>query len=364
MNSVRLDTLDACSSLPVALKGGFTFNPKHPETIALDKLNLQLGDIPIGFDGRVSIARDSIVSELQCTIRPLALERAITLVPPQLMPMLRAFDTNLAFDLHTRIDGSYRFSDGRLPRIDLDVTTNDGYLSYKNAKARIDRFGIDASLRYDPQRPDSTGAVFRKLDIAGSGIRLHGSGSVWNAMRDPAVRMKLTGAVYLDTLSILFPSKQDIAVRGRLGLNTDASFRISQLQIGKIGKTRVEGTITLDSLLVDIPRDTIFMMVGGGMIHFGSDPQPARLADRERCRDAAHDRQSRHVKPPHETAVGAARIGRIGVGPQRSIDAERRHDRRTSAERPRRGAYARDGGIRLHLDSSGRYAKQFQHCSF
>ena len=271
MNSVRLDTLDACSSLPVALKGGFTFNPKHPETIALDKLNLQLGDIPIGFDGRVSIARDSIVSELQCTIRPLALERAITLVPPQLMPMLRAFDTNLAFDLHTRIDGSYRFSDGRLPRIDLDVTTNDGYLSYKNAKARIDRFGIDASLRYDPQRPDSTGAVFRKLDIAGSGIRLHGSGSVWNAMRDPAVRMKLTGAVYLDTLSILFPSKQDIAVRGRLGLNTDASFRISQLQIGKIGKTRVEGTITLDSLLVDIPRDTIFMMVGGGMIHFGSD---------------------------------------------------------------------------------------------
>ena len=187
------------------------------------------------------------------------------------MPMLRAFDTNLAFDLHTRIDGSYRFSDGRLPRIDLDVTTNDGYLSYKNAKARIDRFGIDASLRYDPQRPDSTGAVFRKLDIAGSGIRLHGSGSVWNAMRDPAVRMKLTGAVYLDTLSILFPSKQDIAVRGRLGLNTDASFRISQLQIGKIGKTRVEGTITLDSLLVDIPRDTIFMMVGGGMIHFGSD---------------------------------------------------------------------------------------------
>ena len=271
MNSVRLDTLDACSSLPVALKGGFTFNPKHPETIALDKLNLQLGDIPIGFDGRMSIARDSIVSELQCTIRPLALERAITLVPPQLMPMLRTFDTNLAFDLHTRIDGSYRFSDGRLPRIDLDVTTNDGYLSYKNAKARIDRFGIDASLRYDPQRPDSTGAVFRKLDIAGSGIRLHGSGSVWNAMRDPAVRMKLTGAVYLDTLSILFPSKQDIAVRGRLGLNTDASFRISQLQIGKIGKTRVEGTITLDSLLVDIPRDTIFMMVGGGMIHFGSD---------------------------------------------------------------------------------------------
>ena len=219
----------------------------------------------------MSIARDSIVSELQCTIRPLALERAITLVPPQLMPMLRTFDTNLAFDLHTRIDGSYRFSDGRLPRIDLDVTTNDGYLSYKNAKARIDRFGIDASLRYDPQRPDSTGAVFRKLDIAGSGIRLHGSGSVWNAMRDPAVRMKLTGAVYLDTLSILFPSKQDIAVRGRLGLNTDASFRISQLQIGKIGKTRVEGTITLDSLLVDIPRDTIFMMVGGGMIHFGSD---------------------------------------------------------------------------------------------
>lgn len=271
VNSVRIDTLNACDRLPVALKGGFTFNPKHPETVALDKLNLQIGDVPVGLDGRISIARDSIASELQCTVHPLALDRAIALVPPQLMPALRSIRTNLAFDLHTRIDGSYRFSDGRLPRIDLDITTNDGYLCYKDAKTRIDRLGIDASLRYDPQRPDSTGAVFRKLDIAGSGIRLHGSGSVWNAMRDPAVRMKLTGAVYLDTLSILFPSKQDIAVRGRLGLNTDASFRISQLQIGKIGKTRVEGTITLDSLLVDIPRDTIFMMVGGGMIHFGSD---------------------------------------------------------------------------------------------
>ena len=53
-------------SLPLSLSGSFAFDTKNPGGIALDQLAFKVDDIPAVFDGNVTVAADSIVSDMTC----------------------------------------------------------------------------------------------------------------------------------------------------------------------------------------------------------------------------------------------------------------------------------------------------------
>lgn len=95
--------------------------------------------------------------------------------------------------------------------------------------------------------------------------------TVWNALGDPSVAARVAGAVDLDTLSVLFPSQRGIGVRGRLGIDAGARFRLSQLNMAHIGQVRLGGRVTLDDIGIDMPEDTVSLMVRGGVLTFGSE---------------------------------------------------------------------------------------------
>lgn len=267
---LRTDTVRWCDSLPLTLRGGFAFDTGQRGGILLDKLTFGIDGIPVEFDGRVDLAADSIRSDLSCRIGALPLNRLIALAPRQLMPRIAEIDTDIEVGLDTKITGSYGYSNGRLPDVTLDVKTDGGHLGFRSSKARIDRLALDATLCYRPSRPDSTGVVLRRFAVEGSGIGLDGNAAVWNVPSDPAVRFRMTGSVDLDTLSVLFPSQRGIDVRGRLGIDAGAAFRMSELDLKRVGKVRAGGRVTLDGLRVDMPSDSLSAMADGTTITFGA----------------------------------------------------------------------------------------------
>ena len=269
--SVRVDTLDFCRDLPVSLHGGFAFDTRRRGGILFDGLTLEAGGIPVRLDGRVDLSADSIDSRLNCRIRPLSVARLIGLVPEGLSPSLKGIETDIALDMNVNVRGSYRMSDGRLPDFSVELKTDGGYLGYRNAKTRLDRLALDASLFYRSARPDSIGFVLRRLFMQGAGMTLDADATVWNALGDPSVAARVAGAVDLDTLSVLFPSQRGIGVRGRLGIDAGARFRLSQLNMAHIGQVRLGGRVTLDDIGIDMPEDTVSLMVRGGVLTFGSE---------------------------------------------------------------------------------------------
>ena len=269
--SVRVDTLDFCRDLPVSLHGGFAFDTRRRGGILFDGLTLEAGGIPVRLDGRVDLSADSIDSRLNCRIRPLSVARLIGLIPEGLSPSLKGIETDIALDMNVNVRGSYRMSDGRLPDFSVELKTDGGYLGYRNAKTRLDRLALDASLFYRSARPDSIGFVLRRLFMQGAGMTLDADATVWNALGDPSVAARVAGAVDLDTLSVLFPSQRGIGVRGRLGIDAGARFRLSQLNMAHIGQVRLGGRVTLDDIGIDMPEDTVSLMVRGGVLTFGSE---------------------------------------------------------------------------------------------
>ena len=118
-------------SLPLSLSGGFAFDTKNPGGIALDQLAFKVDDIPAVFDGNVTVAADSIVSDMTCRVNPLRFKQAFGLIPVELMPAVQRVETDLTADLETKITGTYRFNGSVLPSVRLDCKVDGGYLGYR-----------------------------------------------------------------------------------------------------------------------------------------------------------------------------------------------------------------------------------------
>lgn len=268
--SVNVDSLPYCTSLPLAIHGGFAFDTLRQGGIHFDQMQIKVAEMPFLFDGNVLLANDHIFSEMDCRIDSLPLSGLLSLVPEQMLPALKGINTDISVNVNTTVRGNYVYEKNQLPAFTVDFSVDKGYLYYNGTKLKIENFLVDASLRYSPVTPDSTAVILRKLDVKGTGINLSGEGVFSNLLIDPTVNASFKGEINLDTLSAVFPSKKGNIVKGKLGLDTKAQFKKSQLSYTKIGNTRVKGKITMDDLLIELPADTLRIYINGGAIGFGA----------------------------------------------------------------------------------------------
>lgn len=61
------------------------------------------------FDGNVTVAADSIVSDMTCRVNPLRFKQAFGLIPVELMPAVQRVETDLTADLETKDNGNVPF---------------------------------------------------------------------------------------------------------------------------------------------------------------------------------------------------------------------------------------------------------------
>ncbi len=260
-------------SLPLSLSGGFAFDTKNLGGIAFDQLAFKVDDIPVVFDGNVMLTADSIVSDMTCRVNPLMFTQLLGLVPAELMPAVQHIETDLAADLETKIEGTYRFDANVLPCVRLDCKVDGGYFGYQGSQARIDNLTLDASLFYNPSRPDSTGMILRDFSVDGIGMKFSANGTAWDVLRDARVKGSMNGSIDLGTLAELVPSEQrKMVVHGVIGIDAELACRLSELTPRRIGETRVRTVVTFNDLLVDIPQDTLRLVANGTRISMGANP--------------------------------------------------------------------------------------------
>ncbi|MDD3108504.1 MAG: AsmA-like C-terminal region-containing protein [Alistipes sp.] len=269
--TLRRDTVPLCDTLFVGVRGGVKYDFDDPEEFGFKELFVQIGAIPLRFNGELELENESIQSHLQCSVHPLYVRQALALIPVSVWPMAEQIDTDLALDLDTYIDGTYRISDRQLPVLRAEVKCEGGYLRSSQTRIRVDTLKMDASLCYNPLNPDSTGVHLRSFNVQGLGVKLQGEMSAYDVLRNPQVNLNVLGTMQLDSLSTFLPDTESFTIRGRIGLNTKARFRMNDLTLPRIGKNRIDGTLSLDSVLIDVPKDTLFMMVDNGTIRFGSE---------------------------------------------------------------------------------------------
>lgn len=252
---------------------GLLFHGADHRAVTVRDLALRLNDMAVTGGGEVAFRGDSIVaSGMRVETRGMRLASLLRVVPTEVLPLARDYETDLTTDIAVRIDGPFVASAGELPDVTADWRIPAGYLYYTKGQygSRIDTLAVDATLRYRPRRPDSTGVELRDFRVSGIGLNLSASGRAERLLGDAEISGQVRGDLSLDYLTEHFPSTSGTTVRGRVAMDLRGKTKLSQLDLGRIGGARIGGHVTVDTLLVDVPARDFHLMVGHGRIGAGT----------------------------------------------------------------------------------------------
>lgn len=288
--TLAMDTVSYCHDFPLNLSGGFGVAIDGSSSSAiLRNLALDMDVMRLVASGDVALQSDSIInSNLNLSIDSLNFARLVELIPSVVMPQIKKVRTNLITSLNCQINGKYNInSSSVLPRVRVDIVSNDGFLSYGRMKEQIKHVKLDGYAVFDPQHPDSCGGEIRTLDLQGRSIDLHATAQAWDVMRDARVESKVKGVIHLDTLAALFAPESGVVMQGSADLDFKGKFRLSDLTLARIGGADIRARLSLDSVRVSMPQDSIYAMVGGGRLTVGAN---------ENKRDSLMDKGARVLR--------------------------------------------------------------------
>lgn len=248
------------------------FEGKDHRAVTVSDFALRLNDMLLTAGGEVAFRADSLLTDIEIGTRGLRLTSLLRSIPYEVLPVARDYESDLATDLTVRISGPFVAATGELPDLTADWRIPAGYLYYTKDRYgnRIDTVALDATLRYRPRQPDSTGVELRDFRLSGVGLRLSAAGRADRLTGDAEFAGEVKGDLSLDYLTQHFPSSVGTTVRGRVAMDLRGRTRLSQLDLGRIGGAKIGGHITVDTLLVDMPSRDFRLMVGHGRIGAGT----------------------------------------------------------------------------------------------
>lgn len=258
------------TDFPFSIYGKVGFEFTDLANYQVDSTVISLAGSSVLLDGRVSLREESIFTNLYCAIPKLDFGKVLPFLNTEAFPELEGMTTNLTASLSAEVVGRYEMESGRFPAIKADLKIPKGNLHYPGIDVDVDRLQFDGFINYDPYNEDSTTVTINDLNIVATGLVLEGKGKGIDMIRDPNLDLKIKGSADITKLSRIFLKDSGITADGDMSINMLANFKLSDLNINNIGNTRFFGNFKSDDLLINIPQDSIYAMMRGVSLNFGS----------------------------------------------------------------------------------------------
>lgn len=260
LNQAVFDTVQYGRYMPLTLLGAATVDYK---AMSVDSLKLAIGvnDVTVDIAGNVRLADTLIYSDLTVESSGVGLEKIVSFIPlkTKAQAELEKLRSDLIFGVALKVAGSYNLNNHNLPRITLDLKSNDGGVRIEGRYLKIDRFLIDASVGFEPSVPANNYVDLRNLEVQGTVGNFKARAKVTNALADYHVDGAFDGHIALSALNYWMPPH--IRFSGAIDCNVNAKFARHQLKISKIGKSTFGATIRFDS--VRASDDSTRVMLNG-----------------------------------------------------------------------------------------------------
>lgn len=269
-SDVTMESKSYTTGLPFNFKGGLGVDISDPSNIDIDSLIIGIAGSPIILDGRASFQEDNIFTNINCDIPKLSFGEILSYLNTEAFPQFEGISTNLTMSLNAQALGRYDLETGRPPAVTADIKIPNGKLIYPGLDIKVNDLGFDGHLNYDPYIVDSTSLAINSINLDATGIILNGKGKGTNMLKDPNFDLKFKGSANLTELSEIFLSDAGINTKGDMTIDLTGKFKSSDLSLAGIGNTHIRGRFHTDNLLVELPQDTIFAMLKGVTVNFGS----------------------------------------------------------------------------------------------
>lgn len=268
--TVAMGGMTVADNTALSARGGFALG-RDFMTYGFDRLEIDLNDIPVTLDGSLSLAADSVDADMAVRVHPVAVKALLAQVPENAMPEISKLSTDIAVEMDAEVRGTYRFDGGRLPAVALDIRSSGGRLAYEDVGIPVDHLDFDASLYFNPEKPDSTGAVIRHMNVRSAGVTAAGYGQVWDALNDPRMDVCVKGNFDFTNIADLLPLPEGMVLRGEVDFDVDLRGRLSRLDHRNPGNTYINAAVWMNRFLVASRTDSVLVYADKSEFTVGLD---------------------------------------------------------------------------------------------
>ena len=212
---------------------------------------LALNDLKINFSGMVTIPGDDIETDLKFGTTSTSFKTLLSLIPAVYMTDYKDLTATGDFILNGTAKGIYSDADSTLPDIAIDLSVNNGLISYPALPEKIKNINIKLNAFVDGRDMDKTTVNIDKFHLELAGNPFDMSFSLKTPVSDPDIKGSLIGKIDLAALTKAVPL-DSISLSGIIDMSVKMSGRLSMIEKEQYDKFQAAGSAGVQNMLIDM----------------------------------------------------------------------------------------------------------------
>ena len=210
---------------------------------------LTINDLKIDFSGWVEMPEDDITTDLLFKSDQTSFKTLLSLVPAIYMNDYQDLNATGEFSLSGSAKGVYSDADSTLPDISLNLSVNNGLISYPALPEKISNINLKADVFVDGKEMDKTTANIEKFHMELAGNPFDMTFAIKTPVSDPDVKGSMIGKIDLTALSNAIPL-DSMNLSGIIDMSLKMAGRMSTIEKGQYDKFEASGKMGIKDMLV------------------------------------------------------------------------------------------------------------------
>ena len=210
-----------------------------------------INDLKLNFSGSVTMPGDDITTDLTFGTEQTSFKTLLSLIPAVYMTGYEGLNATGEFKLSGSAKGVYSDADSTLPDIDLNLSVNNGLISYPDLPEKISNIIINTDVFVNGEDLDKTTVNMDKFHFELAGSPFDMSFSVKTPMSDPDFKGSMIGKIDLAALSKAIPM-DSMSLSGVIDMAVSLAGRLSMIEKEQYDKFSATGTMKISNMMLSM----------------------------------------------------------------------------------------------------------------
>ena len=212
---------------------------------------LTINDLKVNFTGWVAMPEEDITTDLLFKSDQTSFKTLLSLVPGVYMEDYKDLNASGTFNLSGSAKGIYSDADSTMPDIALDLTVNNGLISYPALPEKITNINLKSAVFVDGKDMDKTIVTVDGFHMELAGNPFDMTFALKTPISDPDFRGSMIGKIDLTALSNAIPL-DSINLSGIIDMSVKMAGRLSMIEKEQYDKFQASGTMGIRDMFVEM----------------------------------------------------------------------------------------------------------------
>ena len=258
-------------NLPMTMQGDVEWESSRPIDVAVHNMHTTVLDVPANFNLAIEDGNTMLLRDFDAVLGPVKFASVMTILPEVYTRLFAGVRSDLAATISARLTEPYDLLGTDLPSLDATLSVPNSFIEAANGKARIDRVAMQAGMKLNGRKPDSSTFTLEQLILQGQAVALELSATADNVFSDPHVAAKMKGTANIERVLRAMNLPLNFTVRGDLTADATVDAHMSDLTTNRFQQIKLGGHLALSDLFYNSDADTISLYARKAGFTFGSN---------------------------------------------------------------------------------------------